>query len=254
MTLTKTASLILTGWLVMFGCGQEKASERTQSDLDIIGGEAVSEALYQRYFQSVVSLRINGNHFCGGTLIAPNKVVTAAHCVIDLGPAAANLRVAMGSKNLNGEAESFKVADLAIDSRYSARTSQYDIATLTLNGSSIIEPAPVNLSRQFPQTGAKVYTAGWGTTAEGGQISPQLKYTGVEVISNRSCRDTYGERVYAGNICAYADRTDSCQGDSGGPLFSYDGTKLSVVGVVSWGFGCARRGYPGVYTRVSEFF
>lgn len=253
MKLTNFAASLLTGWLVMSGCGQE-SSEEQSSTLDIVGGQAVSNALYERYFESIASLQIRGNHLCGGTLIAADTVLTAAHCVADLGSSSSRLRVNLGSNKLGGELESIRVTSIDVDSRYNRRNSQYDVAILTLAEDSKYTPSALNLESSFPAVGSTVYTAGWGTTREGGRISNDLKYTAVDVVSNTECQEAYGDRVYAGNICAYAERTDSCQGDSGGPLYSFDGEKLSVVGVVSWGFGCARRGYPGVYARVSEFF
>jgi secreted trypsin-like serine protease len=95
--------------------------------------------------------------------------------------------------------------------------------------------------------------AGWGSTYEGGNVTSVLKYTAVKAISNAECARAYGSSIFDGNLCAYTAGTDSCQGDSGGPLYSYDGTQLTLVGIVSWGRGCARQGYPGVYTRTSYF-
>ncbi len=161
----------------------------------------------------------------------------------------------MGNISLNSSTgtESFRVSSFKIDTRYNPSTSQYDIAIITLNGNSSFPIAPVNTDSTLPAVGTKTYVAGWGSTSEGGNISSALKYTSVDVVSNATCKSAYGSDIYSGNICAYTANTDSCQGDSGGPLFSFDGTQLTLVGVVSWGYGCARSGYPGVYTRVSEF-
>jgi trypsin len=246
----------LAGWTVMTGCGSEKAQEQ-QSQLDIVGGSTVSASLYDQYFTSTVSLQYGSQHFCGGTLVAPNKIVTAAHCLADFSSSQIknNLRVVIGARDLRSTsgAERFSVASYSINSRYSSSRTQHDTATITLNGNSSYTPVAINKSASFPAVGDTVYVAGWGSTYEGGGVTSVLKYTAVKTVSNSSCAQAYGSQIYDGNICAYADGTDSCQGDSGGPLFSFDGSKMTLVGIVSWGNGCARRGYPGVYARTSYF-
>ncbi|WP_176736982.1 serine protease [Oligoflexus tunisiensis] len=246
----------LTGWTVMAGCGGEKAQE-AKSQLDIVGGSSVSSSLYNQYFTSIVSLQYGGQHFCGGTLVASNKVVTAAHCLADFSSSQIrnNLRIVIGARDLRSTsgAERFSVSSYSINSRYNASRSQNDTATITLNGSSSHTPVEINQSASFPAVGSTVYVAGWGSTYEGGYGTSVLKYTAVKTVSNSSCAQAYGSDIYDGNICAYASGTDSCQGDSGGPLYTYDGEKMTLVGIVSWGNGCARQGYPGVYARTSYF-
>lgn len=217
----------------------------------------MSASLYSSYFQSIASLRYGGSHFCGGTLIAANKILTAAHCLADFSTATIknSITVTLGSLSLSSSAgaSTYKVLSYKIDPSYNPNTSQHDMAVITINGSSTITPAKVNSDSSLPAVGATTYVAGWGSTREGGNVNKTLKYTAIAVLSNKDCAATYGSDIYAGNICAYSRNTDSCQGDSGGPLYSYDGKTMTVVGVVSWGYGCARAGYPGVYTRVSEF-
>jgi len=246
----------LTGWTVMVGCGAEKSTDKT-SQLDIVGGSQVSSSLYSQYFSSIVSLQYNGSHFCGGTLVAPNKVLTAAHCLSDFSSSEIrnSLRVVIGARDLRSStgAERFSIASSSINPRYSSSGTQYDSATIILSGNSSFTPAPVNKAASFPAAGSTVYVAGWGSTSEGGYSSSVLKYTAVKTVSNASCAQAYGSSIYDGNLCAYSSGTDSCQGDSGGPLYSYDGTRMTLVGIVSWGKGCARQGYPGVYTRTSFF-
>lgn len=256
VTLRNLLLVTLTGWTVMTGCGAEKAPKET-SNLDIVGGSQASSSVYSQYFSSIVSLQYGSSHFCGGTLIAPNKVLTAAHCLADFSSSEVRnyLKVVIGARDLRSTAgaERFSVASYSINPRYGSDGVQYDSATITLSGNSSFTPAAVNKSSSFPAAGSTVYVAGWGSTYEGGNVSSVLKYTAVKTISNSECARAYGSDIYDGNLCAYASGTDSCQGDSGGPLYSYDGTKMTLVGIVSWGNGCARQGYPGVYTRASYF-
>lgn len=102
---------------------------------------------------------------------------------------------------------------------------------------------------------------GWGATAQGGPRSDNLKGASVPIVSDPSCQSSYdGDFDPATMICAgYADGgVDTCQGDSGGPLESplasgaLDGATYRLVGITSWGIGCAQPGFPGVYARVAE--
>ena len=250
------AGLLLTGWPIMFGCGSQHDVAQG-SKLDIVGGSTVTASQYTTYFKSIASLRYGGSHFCGGTLIASNKILTAAHCLADFSSSTIknSVTVTLGSSRLSSStgATTYKVSSYKIDPRYDANTSQFDMAVITIDGTSVITPAKVNVDTALPAVGTKTYVAGWGSTREGGNVNSALKYTAVAVVSNTECTTAYGSDIYAGSLCAYTKATDSCQGDSGGPLYSLRGTTMTVVGVVSWGNGCARAGYPGVYTRVSEF-
>ena len=253
----KSAATLLTGWLVMTACGGEN-KETSTSGLDIVGGSIASDELYNEHFQSIVSLQYRGQSFCGGTLVSANQVVTAAHCVDQFANAASALEVVVGTNDLRDvrAAERFNASDIIIHSSYSSRSTNYDIALITLNGNSSFKPVKINRDSAFPAVGQRTWTAGWGATSEGGYSSSSLKYTGVEVVSNQQCAQVYGSSIYSGSLCAYAQGTDSCQGDSGGPLYAWDEAEngLVLVGVVSFGRGCARSGTPGVYTRVSTFF
>merc|ERR1712228_1082530 len=141
---------------------------------------------------------------------------------------------------------------------------EYDDWTIS-NDICILELADsADLSSQFidvislPSSGEE-YSAGtvctvsgWGTTSEGGSLGRVLQKVDVPVVSDDDCRDSYGSSsVYDSMICAGLPQggKDSCQGDSGGPFMC--GNQLS--GIVSWGYGCAEPGYPGVYTQTSYF-
>merc|ERR1711913_212006 len=102
------------------------------------------------------------------------------------------------------------------------------------------------------EEGTDCIVSGWGTTSSGGSLAKILQKVTVPVVSDKKCREDYGEDAIADSmICNGYDKggKDSCQGDSGGPLMC--GKQLS--GIVSWGYGCAAAGYPGVYTQTSYF-
>lgn len=250
-------SILGSSVLLLSACGKSTGMEVQGSGLSVVGGNVASQATYDQYFKAVASLQIQGSHFCGGTLIAKNLVLTAAHCLADFPRSAIlnQVEVVLGSATLRSRAgaEVFRVASYQIEPRYDAQNNQYDIAIINLQGESKLTPAPLNIDNALPAAGTTTYVAGWGVTRENGNISASMKYAPLSAISNEQCASVYGSSIYSGNVCAYANGVDACQGDSGGPLFSFDGQKLTVVGVVSYGYGCARRGVPGVYTRVSEF-
>ncbi|CAG9765523.1 unnamed protein product [Ceutorhynchus assimilis] len=97
---------------------------------------------------------------------------------------------------------------------------------------------------------------GWGATSQQGQISTKLREVTVPIMSNIDCKRTgYTSRITDNMLCAgfKEGKKDSCQGDSGGPLHIINGSYHNIVGIVSWGEGCAQPNYPGVYTRVNRY-
>ena len=103
--------------------------------------------------------------------------------------------------------------------------------------------------------GQMLTASGWGRTSESGGTADTLQKVTVPVISNDKCQEMYpGETIDASVLCAAGPGKDSCKGDSGGPIFGTDAYGDDyLVGLVSWGYGCARAEYPGVYARVSHF-
>lgn len=200
--------------------------------------------------------------FCGGALVGPRTVVTAAHClsrdVLGADPSRVkDLRVISGRSDLRGEdGEETAVSHIWIDPRYDDTTNAADLAVLTLAralpGHPGIPPAREGDPGYRPGAQATVY--GWGDTSGDGSYARQLYATRVDVLADAVCRHAYpGSATGAFRaqtmVCAGVDGggRDACQGDSGGPLIA-DG---KLIGLVSWGLGCGRPGRPGVYTRVS---
>ena len=106
-----------------------------------------------------------------------------------------------------------------------------------------------------PSVGSTCFTSGWGTTKENGELPTNLQYVGVPVVSQSSCNAAYNNGITANMICAgfAAGGKDSCQGDSGGPFVCIENGKPVITGVVSFGVGCARPKFPGVYARVTKY-
>jgi hypothetical protein len=203
-----------------------------------------------------VSLQSSGSHFCGGALIDTQWVLTAAHCVTSTTP---DVRVGVHTLS-SDEGEVISVSEVIIHSGYDSSTMENDIALLKLASAadSTLTPLLMPTSTVMSSAAAEgdlVTVSGWGTTSEGGSIADVLQEVDVPVVSNTSCDASYDEDIVDSMLCAGYDEggKDSCQGDSGGPLVAeYDG-EIYSVGVVSWGYGCARAGKPGVYTRTYSF-
>jgi secreted trypsin-like serine protease len=216
----------------------------------IVGGTTTTTTAYPFMMQITDASQ---NQFCGGTLVAANKVVTAAHCMV--GETTSSVRVIGGRTYLNGTNGTVsKVSKIWINPAYTDATNGDDVAVLTLSTSMSYTPASYVASTDTGvyATGATARIIGWGTTSESGNSSNQLRTATVPIVSNSSCAGSYGTDFVASDmVCAgYTNGgTDTCQGDSGGPLL-IGGV---LAGITSWGNGCAEAGYPGVYTRLTTF-
>jgi len=207
--------------------------------------------------QIMLTRGVGGSLMCGGSIVGSNKVITAGHCCD--GMSASKLGVEVGSHNLyedDPDQESFAVSDVGLHEDYDSWNINNDICMLTLEGSismgSNVGTIGLPASMEEYAEGTICTVSGWGTTTEGGSLARVLQKVDVPVVSDDHCRDSYGQSdITDSMICAGLDQggKDSCQGDSGGPFMC--GNQLS--GVVSWGYGCAEAGYPGVYTQTSYF-
>ncbi|KAF2847525.1 trypsin-like protease-like protein 1 [Plenodomus tracheiphilus IPT5] len=217
---------------------------------EIVGGTAAAAG----EFPFIVSLQKSGSHFCGGSLLNANTVVTAAHCAV--GQTASSISVRAGSLSRTSGGTLVKVSSIKVNPSYTASTYDGDVAIFKLATaiptSSTISYATLPASGSDPAAGSVATVAGWGTLSSGGSSLPtNLQKVDVPIVSRTTCRSNYGQSAITTNmICAglTAGGKDSCQGDSGGPIVN---TSKQLIGLVSWGEGCAAAGKPGVYTRVA---
>ncbi|XP_075168807.1 trypsin alpha-4-like [Haematobia irritans] len=218
-----------------------------QLDGRIVGGSPTTINSYPWQ----ISLQRGGAHSCGGSIYSPYIVVTAAHCLQFA--RSSSMKVRAGSTNWNEGGTLVSVLAFKTHQGYSIVNMMNDIAVLRLSSSLTFGPTikPIELTTKPPDDGAVATVSGWGTLESGGSILPEtLQYVEVSIVVPGKCASSeygYGNQIKPTMLCAYAVGKDSCQGDSGGPLVS--GGKL--VGVVSWGKGCAAEGYPGVYSDVA---
>ncbi|KAL3278571.1 hypothetical protein HHI36_016117 [Cryptolaemus montrouzieri] len=210
----------------------------------------------------MVALKFNNRFFCGGSLINSRYVLTAGHCTIGIAKERLVAVFLEHDRSDTSETQTFtkKVIGIYRHRSYNSGGSyNNDIALLKLENDV---PAEGNMRPVCLPDVGKSYSGligtvtGWGATAEYGQTSQKLREVSVPILSNDDCRKTkYGNKITANMMCAGTEMggKDACQGDSGGPLHVANGTQNMVVGIVSWGEGCAEKDYPGVYTRVNRY-
>lgn len=235
-------------------CGKKLSGNR------IVGGTLTNVNEYP--WQAALADE-SGHQFCGGSLITDLHVVTAAHCVTGMKPG--DLEVRLREHHLHQLSGTVLVTkgvnQIISHKKYNFKNDLNDIAILTLDSVVNVSPSllPVCLPSNAKATygGVTATVTGWGATSSGGTSSDVLREVDVPVLPPAVCKK---QTNYAPSdiknrmLCAGAEGIDSCQGDSGGPLVVRNTLgNYQLIGIVSWGIGCAEKGYPGVYTRVNKY-
>jgi secreted trypsin-like serine protease len=198
--------------------------------------------------------------FCGGTLIDTNTVVTAAHCV-DNGTTEESIAVLVNTQSLKKGGQRVEVAKIFVHEGWNPSTSENDVAVLRLK-TRVNAPTVGLMATETSVSVANrkiLVVSGWGVVVEGGEISTELKQADIPVVARAVCNDatSYNGAIKPGMICAGRAKggVDSCQGDSGGPgTFVGTDERPVLAAIVSWGNGCARENFYGVYSSVPYFY
>jgi len=246
-------------------CGKSKYSDAGDMPLPrgrfIVGG--IEARPHEFPWQVSIRGKIQNNHFCGGTIINSRWVLTAAHCMT--ARLSLLLSVVIGDHTMdeaNTARQSRDVLKIIVHPGYLPMFNPNDVALLKLT--SAIDFTSVDIQPICAPEGPDLFVyhksdcSGWGTVSSGGTSPQTLRYVSLNITTNAYCDAAYPDYVVSEDMICASDNTggtdrDACQGDSGGPLMvkDSDGT-FRLVGVVSWGTGCAS-GYPGVYARVTYF-
>lgn len=272
-------SVVVLPVLLLAVFGASPVAAAGPIDQYIVGGTAVPDGAYR--FQAALLGQTFGSddwerQFCGGSLIGPDQVLTAAHCVDFIGDGPGDelrledLRVVVGRTVLTSDqGQKRRAVRIDIHPSWDPDSSRFDAAVITL-ASPITGIKPIQLvtsgSDALERPGSIVLATGWGNTIAqpvgpgpgGVHYAYRMRVVSLPVLSRTDCETSYtiDGISYVDTktmICAGKTGKDTCQGDSGGPLFLKATSGGYVqLGITSWGAGCAATGFPGVYTRLGN--
>jgi Ca2+-binding RTX toxin-like protein len=260
--------------------GDRQAPRSDELQPRIVGGNTTTVAAWP--WQVAVTLNpafYPGNgfdrQFCGGSLVAPTIIVTAAHCVHKAGntffPVSDHASIT-GRTKLSDSSQGQEIAwsnyyvfvDGSGRPLFNPQTFDWDVVFAVLSSpspssnSTPIQIAGANEGSFWAPGDENTWATGWGTTSSGGSRSDTLRQVNIDRIADSTCAasSSYGSHFHAETmVCAgeIAGGQDTCQGDSGGPLVtSVGGGAFRLIGDTSWGNGCGLPNFPGVYGRAAQ--
>ncbi|XP_067237782.1 trypsin-3-like [Chanodichthys erythropterus] len=234
-------------------CGQAPLNTK------IVGGQNANKGSWP--WQASLHRISSGSHFCGGSLITKDWVLSAAHCFESI--AASNIKIYLGRQQqlgLNPNEISRTVTQVIPHPSYSTSTQNNDIALLQLSSpvtfTDYIRPVCLAAAGSAFGGGTKSWITGWGKLNSGDTSLPNtLQEVQIPIVNNSVCKTVYGSIITSNMLCAGVNEggKDSCQGDSGGPMVNKNDSLWVQSGIVSFGRDCGLPKFPGVYTRVSEY-
>ncbi|XP_058063058.1 trypsin alpha-3-like [Anopheles bellator] len=223
------------------------AGSSAENNGRIVGGSVVpiSQFPYQ------LSLRQNGNHICGASVISGNWALSAAHCTFPM-PNVNSITFRGGSASRTAGGLIFQAAQIINHPQYNSNNLNNDVCviriTTSFTGANIASIRLIANGGSFG-AGTNSVVSGWGLTAPGGSLPVDLRAVNIPVVAQATCSSQWGAgRITAAMVCAGATGRDSCNGDSGGPLVASG----QQFGVVSWGAVQCGGPLPGVYANVGN--
>ncbi|OQR80391.1 secreted salivary gland peptide-like [Tropilaelaps mercedesae] len=225
----------------------------------IVGGEEVQKDDWSWTVALMRPAPEGLEQFCGATLISDQHLLTAAHCIAKMKGTAVTARAGHINLNKANPAQDLQLEKAILHPLYNSSSYYADIAIVKLKKpiqfSTRIQPCC--LPEATDKAGQNAVAVGWGSTSFGGPTTSVLQQVTLPIWSNQECQNKINIAVHDVMLCAGLKDSgghDACQGDSGGPLLVRNSDqRWSLEGIISFGFKCAQKGVPGVYTRVSKF-
>jgi trypsin len=254
--MNSTAATILLSLLVL------AAPLSSTGQAKIVGGTKAGSYPWMAAVANTTGGSLFDRQFCGGSLIAPDWILTAAHCLD--GEVAEGLQILVNFNDLEDSSGAVirGVKGIYIHPSYRDVSGDLynDVALILLDAPiNSVTPIDVATSPVAVTTGAAVRAIGWGDTKSSPRFPTELQEVDLAIASITSARQAYGvSNLDSRHLAAIAGGKDTCGGDSGGPLFDLDGANGGasplLVGITSYGLGCAVRDIPGIYANVGNFF
>ncbi|KAJ9065414.1 hypothetical protein DSO57_1019889 [Entomophthora muscae] len=220
----------------------------------IVGGYEVTPSFKYPW---IASLQYYDSHACGGTWYSGNAIISAAHCAFDDRYSKWKALGHRHNLDLKSESENgltYSVLSYIVHPKYNLKgDTSFDVSIWKVNANASRPTIELDSGNYSGTDDTLLTVIGWGSTSSYSDISSVLLEVKVPVFNSAKCKKAYPILDTLSQYCAgYPEgKKDSCQGDSGGPMFVSSGDSYTLVGVVSWGKGCALKGYPGIYTRIS---